>query len=105
MDQLERKHYEQKVNLLDEQIKQAYTDGSQVSMDRLMRKVGLSPRLKDRFDKKVVEINGIADLTSGSKPFEPQSIKSRRTTEKKAIASNMVPYLLSPSHDIEMEDS
>ena len=40
-------------------------------MDRLMRKVGLSPRLKDRVDKKVAEMNGITDLAPGAKPFEP----------------------------------
>ena len=68
MDNLERKHYEQKVNQLDQEIEQAANAGERVTMDQLMTNVGLSPRLKDRIDKKPILQQ---DTAQGAKPFEP----------------------------------
>ena len=52
MDDIERKHYEQKVSKLDGLIAKATEDGDRITMDQLMNQVGLSPRIKDRVDKK-----------------------------------------------------
>ena len=52
MDALERKHYEQKITKLDEEIELAgMSKGERIAVDDLMRKVGLSPRLKEHSDK------------------------------------------------------
>ena len=50
MNQLERKHYEQKVARLDAEIEKVTTrkGGASANLDDLMRSVGLSPRLKER---------------------------------------------------------
>jgi len=77
MDNLERRHYEQKVVKLDEQIAEALDKGERVTMDQLMQKVGLSSEFKDKAEKKFTE------MQPGSKAFEVQSsMKGRRGTER-----------------------
>jgi len=79
MDNLERRHYEQKVVKLDEQISQALEKGERVTMDQLMQKVGLSSDFKDMAEKRFTEMQPGA----GSKAFEVQSsMKGRRGTER-----------------------
>ena len=72
-------------------------------MDELMMTVGLSPRLKDRVDRKTASIadGGSVSVAPGAKPFEPQSLKTRRNTERKALESYAVSYLMSPSSDLD----
>lgn len=81
MDNLERRHYEQKVVKLDEQISEALEKGERVTMDQLMQKVGLSADFKDKADKRVTEMQ--QQPGGGSKAFEVQSsMKGRRGTER-----------------------
>ena len=62
MNQLERKHYEQKVAQLDEEIEKVTTGGQAANMDDLMRSVGLSPRLKERVVDKKAEVVGAFEV-------------------------------------------
>lgn len=48
MDNLERRHYEQKITKLDQSVKAVHESGQRATMDELMAEVGLSPRLKNR---------------------------------------------------------
>ena len=88
MDDIERRHYEQKVSKLDGLIAKASEDGDRITMDQLMNQVGLSPRMKDRVDKISAANAGDGNSTAlpgSTQPFESQSIKQRRITERKLI--------------------
>ena len=66
MDALERKHYEQKISKLDEEIEMAgMSKGQRIAVDDLMRKVGLSPRLKEHSDKLTEASSAITNLSLG----------------------------------------
>ena len=67
-----------------------------------MNQVGLSPRMKDRVDKISAANAGDGNsnaLPGSSQPFESQSIKQRRATERKLLDSNALSYLMSPTSE------
>ena len=56
--------------------------------------------MKDRVDKKSAANAGDGNsnaLPGSTQPFESQSIKQRRITERKLIDSNALSYLMSPT--------
>ena len=62
MNQLERKHYDQKIARLDEEIEKVAASGRAANMDDLMRSVGLSPRLRERLVDKKAEVVGAFEV-------------------------------------------
>ena len=58
--------------------------------------------MKDRVDKKSAANAGDGNsnaLPGSTQPFESQSIKQRRITERKLIDSNALSYLMSPTSE------
>ena len=54
LENLERKHYETKITKLEKEIAKVNENGENITMDNLMKRVGLSPRFKDRSDKNII---------------------------------------------------
>ena len=69
LENLERRHYEQKIAYLDKEIAKVQESGENITMDQIMKRVGLSPRFKDRSDKYNF-IKGGEEGAQGGKPFE-----------------------------------
>ena len=70
-----------------------------------MTEVGLSPRLKDQMEKKLL-LPGDSSLKfqPGAKPFEVQSyLKNRRGTERNALEYNAVPPSLTPGNNFDYD--
>ena len=78
MDQLESKHYESKVALLDKKIAEVQESGEPVKMDQLIVGVGLSTKLK--------ETKAVINPEENKTTVDPaQVIKQRRATERNKI--------------------
>lgn len=68
-------------------------------MDSLMERVGFSPRLVDRLEKKALGIQDSFTMIGAVKQIEYSAIKARRGTENKILeagSGGAKPYLLSP---------
>ena len=83
---------------LDEHILETEKTGDKITMDDLLLKVGLSPRMKETVPK----LTSIQD-DANNRPFDG-SFKNRRTTELKIMESGVIPYLMSPSNKVDLEN-
>lgn len=61
-----------------------------------MERVGLSPRLVERLEKKALGIQDNFTTIGAVKQIEFTGLKARRGTENKALESGGMPHLLSP---------
>ena len=86
LENLERRHYEQKIAYLDKEIAKVQESGENITMDQIMQRVGLSPRFKDRTDKYNF-IKGGEEAAQGGKPFEAQSSFKNNKKSLNTLAS------------------